>query len=145
MLKTAPVTLRQAKEYIAEHHRHHQPPVGWKFGVGVEQDGQLVGVGVAGRPVSRHLDNGTILEITRCCTDGTRNAASMVYGALRKAAKALGYTKIITYTLSSENGSSLKASGFKPIRTTAGGSWNCEARPRKTIKAPTVPKTLWEG
>lgn len=111
-MQLRPITLAEARRFVGEHHRHNIPPVGWKWGVGVECDGQLVGVAVASRPVARGLDDGRTLEITRSCTDGTRNANSMLYGAITRAARALGYARLVTYTLASEPGSSLKASGF---------------------------------
>jgi hypothetical protein len=94
--------------------------------------------------VARALDNGWTLEVTRCCTDSTPHAASMLYAAAWRAAKALGYTRLITYTLISEPGTSLKAAGWKTLYTTDGGSWNCPSRPR-VDKAPTVQKHLWEA
>lgn len=112
-LKVVPVTLGRAKEFIAVHHRHNKPPIGAAFCVGVEDDsGTLVGVAVAARPASRFQDDGVTLDVKRCCTDGTPNSISMLYGACRRAAKALGWHKLITYTLESEPGTSLKASGW---------------------------------
>lgn len=110
-LELRPVTLRDARRFIGEHHRHNLPPRGWLFGVSVWSAGEMVGVGVAGRPVAREIPALT-LEITRTCTIGTPNACSMIYGALARAGKALGYHKVITYTLASEDGASLKAAGF---------------------------------
>ncbi len=108
-----PVTLAEAKRFVGEHHRHNLPPQGWKWGVGLENDaGELVGVAMAGRPVARKLDDGRTLEVIRTCTLGDRNANSMLYGAIRRAAVALGYRRLITYTLAEESGASLKAVGF---------------------------------
>jgi antitoxin (DNA-binding transcriptional repressor) of toxin-antitoxin stability system len=143
-LTLRPITLKEAKEYIATHHRHHKPPVGWKFGVAVEEDGVIVGVAVAGRPVARMIDQERVLEVTRVATDGSKNACSMLYGAMRRAAKALGYDRLITYTLESEPGASLRASGWQMIRKTEGGRWSCPSRPRNDDH-PTEPKFLWEA
>lgn len=109
-----PVTLAEAKEFVALHHRHNDPPVTWRFGVGVEVDGELVGVAMAGLPKSRTLMHAEprLLEVNRTCTDGTPNANSMLYGAVARAAKALGYRRLITYTLEAESGASLKAAGW---------------------------------
>lgn len=107
-----PVTLAECRRYVGEHHRHNLPPRGWLFGVGVEEAGELVGVAVASRPVARKLDDGRTVEVTRSCTDGTRNANSMLYGAICRAAKALGYDRVLTYTLQEESGASLRAAGF---------------------------------
>ena len=141
-MKLCPVTLAQANEFVAKHHRHNQPVVGWKFGVGVTNGNGLVGVAIVGRPVARHMDDGMTLEVTRCCTDGTPNACSKLYSAAWRAARAMGYQKLVTYVLASESGNSLKASGYKLLHKTAGGSWDCPSRPRED-KAPVEPKQCW--
>lgn len=143
-LTLRPITLKEAKEYITTHHRHHKPPVGWKFGVAVEEDGAIVGVAVAGRPVARMIDQERTLEVMRVATDGSKNACSMLYGAIRRAAKALGYDRLITYTLESEPGTSLKASGWNAVKKTTGGAWSCPSRPRNDDH-PIEPKILWEA
>jgi hypothetical protein len=136
------ITLREAKEFIALHHRHNAPPQGWKFGFGAYVDGRLVGVVTVGRPVSRNLDNGDVLEVTRCCTDGTPNAASFLYARACKEAYKRGATAIITYTHDGEPGSSLRACNWRPVYESEGGSWTCQSRPR-TDKASTAKKTAW--
>lgn len=143
-LDLQPITYREACAFIRQHHRHHLPPVGWKFGVGVNDGNAVVGVVTIGRPVARGLDDGTTLEVTRCCTDGTKHAASMLYGAAWRATKALGYRRLITYTLIEEPGTSLKAAGWKALYETKGGSWSCESRPRVDTH-PLGQKTLWEA
>ena len=130
--------------FIAEHHRHHLPPQGWKFGIAVNDGSKIVGVVTVGRPVSRHKDDGFTAEVTRCCTDGTRNACSILYAAAWRAARAMGYKRLITYILASETGTSLKASGWREIGRTKAGSWNSPSRPR-VDKAPTTQKTLFEA
>tara|TARA_Y100000310_G_scaffold203190_1_gene203442 strand:- start:441 stop:878 length:438 start_codon:yes stop_codon:yes gene_type:complete len=144
MLNLQPITFEEACEFIGRHHRHHLPPVGWKFGIAVNDGEKVVGVVTVGRPVARGLDDGWTLEITRCCTDGARNAASMLYGAAWRATKALGYRRLVTYTLKSEGGASLRASGYRALYQTRGGSWDTPSRPR-VQKAPTEQKTLWEA
>ena len=121
MLKLKPCTFRQAQDFVRENHRHNKPPVGHKFSIAVYDGEKLCGVVMVGRPVGRYLDDGETLEVNRCCTDGTRNACTMLYGAAWRAAKALGYRRIITYTLKSENGASLRASG-----------WICDGEAGKT-------------
>jgi hypothetical protein len=144
MLELQPITYREAAAFIREFHRHHLPPVGWKWGVAVNDGEKVVGVVTVGRPVARHLDNGWTLEVTRCCTDGTRNAASMLYGAAWRAAKALGYRRLVTYTLAEESGTSLQAAGWTALYETAGGSWSRQPRPRIDTH-PLGQKTLWEA
>jgi hypothetical protein len=106
-LRIVPVTFRQACAFIAEHHRHHRPPRGMKFAVGVARDGRLVGVATIGRPVARVLDDQRTVEVTRTCTLGDPGANSMLYGAAWRAARALGYHRMITYTQHGESGASL--------------------------------------
>lgn len=142
-LQLQPITYREACAFIAQHHRHHLPPQGWKFGVAVNDGAQVVGVVTVGRPVARHYDNGYTLEVTRCCTDGTKNAASMLYGAAWRAARALGYKRLITYVLQSEIGTSVKAAGWRVVGEAGGGSWDVPSRPRVQT-APTERKTLWK-
>lgn len=119
-----PITLRDAKAFVAQHHRHNKPPTGWKFGVGLCVGSELVGVATAGRPIARMLDDGLTLEVNRTCTDGTRNANSMLYGAVWRAAKAMGYLRCITYTQADETGASLRAAGWVKVKEIPPrGSW----------------------
>src|SRR5436305_13984698 len=115
-LALQPVTLKQAADFIGRHHRHHPPPRGWKFGVGAARDGELVAVAVVGRPVARLLDDGVTLEVTRLCSVGgeeAKNAASLLYSAAWRAARTLGFRRLLTYTLADETGTSLKAAGWR--------------------------------
>lgn len=137
------MTIAKAKAYVAKHHRHHRPPQGGLFAVGVESDGTVCGVAIVGRPVARMLDDGRTAEVTRLCTDGTRNACSFLYAACWRAARALGYRRIVTYILASESGGSLKASGWVEKHRTDGGSWTSPSRPR-IDKHPTCPKIRFE-
>lgn len=143
MLFIVPITLAEANDFVSTHHRHHKPVVGHKFSVAVANDGgQIVGVAIVGRPVARMLDDGWTLEVLRSCTDGTRNANSMLYGACQRAAFALGYKQIGTYTLETESGSSLKAAGWTCLGRVGGGDWSRKSRPRYS-KHPTMFKTRW--
>jgi hypothetical protein len=142
-LQLQPISLREASAFITAHHRHHTPARGWKWGIACNDGRVVVGVVTVGRPVARHLDDGYTLEVNRCCTDGSHNAASMLYGAAWRAARAMGYRRLITYTLSTEGGASLRAAGWKPLYQTAGGSWNTDTRPRVDVN-PTGQKTLWQ-
>jgi hypothetical protein len=139
-----PLRWREANNFVSRHHRHNPPVVGALFAVGAYLGSALVGVVIAGRPVARQLDDGVTVEITRCCTDGTRNAASFLYGTARRAALALGYRRIVTYTLEHEPGGSLRAAGFTRTGTTAAKSWNTPGRPRED-RAPLRAKQRWEA
>ena len=144
MLVIQPIDFAEAAEFVRQHHRHHIPPVSWKFGCAVNNGAEVVGVVMVGRPVSRVRDDGWTLEVTRCCTDGTPHVASKLYAAAWRAARALGYRRLITYTLAEEPGTSLRAAGWRIVGQTKGGSWDCPSRPR-VDKAPTGQKTLWEA
>lgn len=141
-----PISFREACAFIAQHHRHHAPSAGWKFGVAVNDGQGVVGVAMIGQPVARLLDDGFTLEVTRCCTDGTKNAASMLYGAAWRAAKALGYRRLVTYTLAdTEPGTSLRAAGWTAVHRTAGGTWNRPNTGRLRVDLhPTQPKIRWQ-
>jgi len=129
-LVITPINLDEANAYVSKFHRHHKPVVGHKFCVACSDEDGIRGVAIVGRPVSRHLDDGWTLEVNRCCTDGARNACSMLYGAAWRVCKALGYRKLITYTLPEEGGASLRAAGWKLIGERGGGNWNTKSRPR---------------
>lgn len=128
---------------MANLHRHHKPVTGAKFAIAVSRESKVVGVVLVGRPVARVLDNGWTLEVNRCCTDGTRNACSKLYGAAWRAARALGYKRLITYTLQQEGGASLRGAGFKLIGEAGGGAWNTPSRPRIDLH-PLQTKLLWD-
>lgn len=123
MLEIRPITFKEAAEYVDKVHRHHKRPVGHKFSVACYSGDRLCGVAMVGRPVSRYLDDGATLEVNRLCTDGTRNACSMLYSAAWRAARALGYKRIYTYTLESENGASLRAAGWVCEGRAGGPNW----------------------
>ena len=145
-LEVTPVSLDEANAFVATTHRHHNPVPGAKFCVAVSDGGQIRGVAIVGRPVARHSDNGWTLEVNRCCTDGTKNACSMLYATAWKAAKAMGYKRLITYTLPVEGGASLRAAGWTQIGLRGGGNWNGQARPRiDTAHHLRGQKLLWEA
>ncbi|MBF6171135.1 hypothetical protein IU476_06570 [Nocardia blacklockiae] len=145
-LALCPVSFATAAEFVAAHHRHLAPPVGHKFSIGAESGGAVVGVIMVGRPIARRFDDGRTLEVCRTATDGTPNVASMLLGAAWRAARALGYTRLITYTRADEPGSSLRAAGCRIVahRSPRTG-WDCRARPRQDRGTTNVARTLWEA
>ena len=142
-LLKSPISLADANEFVRRHHRHHKPVVGHKFSLCAVSSGVIVGVVIVDRPVSRHRDDGLTLEVTRLCTDGTKNACSFLYGAASKATFALGYTSIGTYIRADEAGTSLIAAGWKHIGKTKGRSWDGPSRPRLD-RTETIDRTLFE-
>ena len=146
-LMLCPITFSEAAHFVGLHHRHHPPPAGHKFSISVAIGDEVVGVAIVGRPVARSFDDGWTLEVSRSCTKGApQNANSMLYGAAWRAAKALGYRRLITYTLASESGASLRAAGWRVVaeRKPRNG-WNCPSRPRVDTVDQNVQRTLWEA
>lgn len=131
MLEIRPIKLRDANAYVRENHRHNIPTNGHKYSIACYDGDRLCGVAIAGQPVSRMMDDGLTIEIRRVCTDGTYNACSILYGACARCAKAMGYKRVITYTLKSEPGTSLKASGFIIDGETRNENWNRPGRQRE--------------
>lgn len=142
MLTARPIELRDANDFVGRLHRHHDPVLRDKCRVAAYDGDKLVGVVQLARPVSRMLDDGQTIEVVRLCTDGTHNACSFLYGRAARTARELGYSKIITYILASENGASLRASGWHKEADTKGGRWDCPSRPRQTT-APMTKKQRW--
>lgn len=146
MLQLVPIDLDTAQRFVEMWHRHHGPPIGHKFSIGVADGERLVGVIIIGRPVARALQDGRTLEVTRSCTDGTRNANSMLYAAAWRAAAALGYRRLVTYTEDGETGASLAAAGWRIVaRRPARASWDTPSRPRDDTEHRSIPRTLWEA
>lgn len=142
-LNAMPISLGEANAFVAKNHRHHRPVVGHKFSIAAVLGDRIVGVVIVGRPVSRRRDDGATLEVTRLCTDGTRNACSFLYGRAARAAFALGFQRIGTYTTPEEGGASLRAAGWTLIGETPGRSWSVQSRPR-VDSHPLGAKLLWE-
>lgn len=148
-LELVPISLRGARRFVGEVHRHSEPPRGWLTGVGLEDGGKLVGVAILGRPTAAASQDGRTAEVTRVATDGTRNACSMLYGAMTRAAAALGYRRLYTYTEEGESGASLKASGWVlDAVLDPRGAWSSPSRPRSedTLfgeRRPEVARLRW--
>lgn len=138
-----PITVREAQAYVQAMHRHLKPSRGAKFCLGLEVDDKLVGVVMVGRPVARCLDDRRTVEVNRLATDGTRNACSKLYRAAWRVASAMGYRRLITYTLPEEGGSSLRAAGLRLVGCTPGGEWDTPTRRRKAVERADQ-KHLWE-
>ncbi|MFG3137097.1 XF1762 family protein [Streptomyces sp. NPDC048211] len=146
-LHLVPIRQKDAKAFVSEWHRHHKPPAGAVFCVGAaDEAGVLRAVAMVGRPVARMLDNGQTLEVTRTATDGTVNANSHLYGAAWRAAKALGYTRLVTYTQDGESGASLRGAGWRIIAQRASRQgWNCRSRPRESHGTDRIGRMLREA
>jgi hypothetical protein len=109
-MRIVPLSLKEANAFVDKHHRHNKRVVTHKVSIGMESEGKLIGVAIGGNPVARLLDNGKTFEIRRVCVlDGYANACSKLMARIKRIAQLMGYEKVITYTLKSESGSSLKA------------------------------------
>lgn len=146
VLALVPATFDDAEEFCLRYHRHHLPSVGHKFSIGatIVPSGQMYAVITVGRPVARGNQDGWTLEATRLTVDSCPNACSMLYSAAWRAARALGWRRLVTYTLATEPGTSLIAAGWKVVGEVKGRSWDCETRPR-VDKHPTLDKLCWEA
>ena len=144
-LRLVPCEFREAVEFVRRTHRHHKPPVGHKFSIAASDGNDRVrAVCIVGRPVARANDDGMTLEVTRLASDGCPNACSFLYAAAWRAARSLGFGRLITYTLDSEPGTTLRAAGWKLIGKRGGGSWSCPSRPRVDTH-PLQKKLCWEA
>ncbi|ONI50015.1 MULTISPECIES: XF1762 family protein [unclassified Streptomyces] len=146
-LNLVPVRSREAREFVRAWHRHHPPPAGQIFAVGAADDqGTLRAVAIAGRPVARHFDDGATLEVPRTACDGVRNANSLLYSACWRAARALGYRRLITYTQEGESGASLRGAGWRVIASRPPrAGWHTASRPRAGHGNDRVARSLWEA
>lgn len=132
-MKLVPMSLAEANEFVANFHRHNKPVQGAKFAIGASDGERLIGVAIVGRPVSRHLDDGVTGEVTRCCVldDAPKGTCSFLYSRAWRAWAALGGERLVTYTLQSESGASLRGAGWKVLAQSPGaaqgGGWTNRA------------------
>jgi hypothetical protein len=144
-LRLVPTDLRAVNAFIAARHRSRKPARGCKFVLAVsDASGAVVGVAVVGRPNAKANQDGRTLEVTRCCTDGTRNACSKLYGTARRVAGIMGYRLVITYSDPAEGGASLRAAGFQLAGVTEGREWS-RPRRQRAPDAAVAPKWRWES
>lgn len=146
MLRISPISIRGANEIVERLHRHNKPVRVARFAVGVVGAfGSYCGAAIVGSPSARPLCDGYTVEVLRVATDGTKNACSILYAACIRAARALGYRRVVTYTLRSEPGSSLRAVGFRLDTDSAGGRpWTTNTHRRRDAQPISLePKNRW--
>lgn len=143
MVSVVPMSLSDANEYVKRTHRHHKPLSFGLFAIGAARDEEIVGCVIVARPSARMNEDGWTCEVARLASDGTKNVCSMLYAAAWRAARAMGYRRLITYTLATEPGTSLRAAGMKEVGRAGGGPWHRESRPR-VDRHPTQEKIRWE-
>lgn len=140
-----PLNLRDANKFVAQFHRHNKKVQGAKFAIGLQEGDELIGVAIAGRPVARMLDNSRTIEVLRVCTKlGHKNANSQLYARVKRICQLMGYVRVITYTLKSESGSSLKAISAVPVTDVSAGGWNRQDRRRDSQAVYRDEKVRWE-
>jgi len=117
---TVPLTLKEANEFVTTHHRHNKKCQGHRFSIGCIKDNDMVGVAICGRPLSRRLDSQLVLEVLRVCIKdpAPKNACSYLYARAWKIWQSMGGNKILTYTLASESGASMRAVGWDKVSET---------------------------
>lgn len=145
VLRITPIGRTGTNAFIKALHRHHKPSAGAKFYIAVsDEQNQIRGVAAVGRPVARHMDDGWTLEVNRCCTDGARNACSMLYGAAWRIAKEMGFKRLITYTLPEEGGASMRGVGWHPVDSVGGTPWTNREGRSANEHTDGVAKVRWE-
>lgn len=150
-MRVVHVTLRDARRFVSEYHRHSDAPQGGIIAIGVvDDDEQLWGIAIIGRCVAPGIKDPHACELTRCCVrpDGPRNACSFLYGRAWRLATAMGFERMITYTLSKESGASLRGAGFKMVGESGShkvkNPWGSSKRKRAWKPIYNEPKTIWE-
>lgn len=147
-MKLCPVTLEEANDFVANFHRHNRPTTGGRFAIGIEQDGELVGVAIVGRPIARQIEHHYTAEVLRTCTSTSaeKGAVSKLYAACWRAWRAMGGTRLVTYTLKTESGASLRGAGWKLIGEvkplTASNGWLSRDRQWQPVMGQ--QKLRWE-
>ncbi len=139
-----PISLAAANSFVVAWHRHSGQVIGhlWSHGL-FGADLTLHGVAIVGRPVARALDDGATVEVTRLATDGTRNACSRLYAAAVREARRRGYRRVVTYTLATETGASVRAAGFSRTAAVPGREWTTPTRPRR-LRRHNPDRIRWE-
>lgn len=147
-LELVPTTLREANEFVENFHRHNGRTArnGGKFAIGASYGERLVGVAIVGRPVARLLNNSWTAEVLRLCVveDAPKNTCSFLYSACWRAWKSMGGRRLVTYTLASETGASLRGAGWKVVAECKPGTWNRENRFRHWQPIYGQKKIRWE-
>ena len=148
-LQPVPIKLREANDFVEQYHRHNKRTSrnGGRFAIGATTGEEMVGVAIVGRPIARLLDDGYTAEVTRCCVleKAPKGSCSFLYGRCWRIWQQMGGIRMVTYTLQTESGSSLKGAGWKIVGETKGGGWNREGRERDWQPIYGQLKFRWEA
>lgn len=154
-LAVRPVTRDFANGVVARWHAHHKRVKGHRYALGAfpGRGDECLGVCIVGNPKARALNDGVTFEVVRLCTDGHRNAASFLLGAAWRVARAMGVTKLVSYTRAHEAGTCYRAAGWLQVAQLAArrfDPYSDRNRAQCTIPEifePTtesVPRARWE-
>ena len=145
-MELCPITIREANDFVVSFHRHNGRTTGAKYAIGLHHEEQLVGVAVVGRPLARMLDDGYTAEVLRVCTTDAcpKGGCSKLYQACWRAWRAMGGRRLITYTLQTESGASLRGAGWRVVGEVKGGSWSRPNRFRNWQPIYGQQKFRWE-
>ena len=146
-LQAVPLSIAEANAFVLSYHRHNKPTAGGKFAIGASNGNRLVGVAIVGLPIARLLMDGVTGEVTRCCVldDAPKGTCSFLYSRCWRAWSAMGGKKLVTYTLQTEPGASLRGAGWKIVGETPGHSKGWTNRPGREWQAVTgQAKFRWE-
>lgn len=148
-LELVPLSLREANDFVEQYHRHNGRTTrdGGKFAIGAGTENGLAGVAIVGRPLARLLNDGYTAEVLRLCVqpEQPKNVCSMLYSACWRAWRAMGGRKLVTYTLQTESGASLRGAGWKIVGEVKGGAWHRENRAREWQPIYGQKKFRWEA
>ena len=146
-LRPVPIKLKEANDFVEQYHRHNKRTQGGRFAIGATTGEALVGIAIVGRPIARLLDDGYTAEVTRCCVldESPKGTCSFLYGRCWRIWQQMGGIRMVTYTLQTESGSSLKGAGWKIVGETKGGGWNREGRERDWQPIYGQLKFRWEA
>jgi hypothetical protein len=146
-----PLTLREANDFVEQFHRHSRRTArdGGRFAIGASDGEQMVGVAIVGRPVARLLNDSYTAEVLRVCVapdlPPRNNVCSFLYGRCWRIWQQMGGKRMVTYTLTTESGSSLAGAGWRVLGKTDPGDWKRDGRERSWYPIYGQAKFRWEA
>jgi hypothetical protein len=145
-IRPVPVALKEANKFIDRYHRHNGAVLVARFAIGAAVDGELMGVAIVGNPVARRLAAEGVAEVVRLCVipGAPLGACSFLYARCWRIWEMMGGSKLITYTLQSESGSSLRGAGWsQEALLDPRTGWDTPSRRRVNQPISQEPKIRW--
>ena len=148
-LVTTPISLREANDFVESFHRHNVRTSrnGGKFAIGASDGSGLIGVAIVGRPVARLLNDTYTAEVLRSCTSpqAPKNTNSFLYSRCWRIWQLMGGQRMVTYTLATESGSSLRGAGWRVVgESKPSNGWSRTGREREWQPIYGQLKLRWE-